>query len=165
MTMNLLSKQAEAMLNEAVQSELYTSHLYRHVANQLQRIGYFGGQKWFASEAADELEHYQKLADLMNDMGSVAKIPMLEAISASIDTVASLHDALKIAYETEVQLGKDYERWFKGCADAPMVQQALLQFLEIQRTSIGEYGDWLARLDRAGDNEAAILMIDQELGK
>ena len=161
MLKNLLSKQTEGMLNEAVQAELYASHLYKHLANQLQRIGYFGAQKHFASESADELTQYQKLADLMNDMGSVAKVPMLEAIT---DPVASLRDALEIAYETELQLGKDYERWFKGCADAPLVQQALLQFLDIQRSSIGEYADRLVRLDRAGQNEAAILLIDQELG-
>lgn len=162
MLKNLLSKQTEAMLNEAVQAELYASHLYKHLANQLQRLGYFGAQKHFASESADELAHYQKLADLMNDMGSVAKLPMLEAIT---DKVATLRDALEIGYETEMQLGADYERWFKGLADAPMVQQALLFFLEQQRTSIGEYGDWITRLDRAGQNEAAILLIDQELGE
>lgn len=161
MLKKLLSKQAEAMLNEAVQSELYASHLYRHLANQLQRIGYFGAQKHFASESADELVHYQTLADIMNDMGSVAALPMLEAIT---DKVASLRDALEIAYETELQLGSDYERWYNGCSDAPLVQQALLQFLAIQRTSIGEYADWLTRLDRAGQNEAAILLIDNELG-
>lgn len=158
----MLTKQIEAMLNEAVQSELYASHLYKHIANQVQRLGYFGAQKFFAAESADELEHYQKLADLMNDMGSVAKVPALEAIT---DPVASLRDALEIAFETEMQLGKDYERWFKGCADAPMVQQALHFFLEQQRKSAGEYRDLITRMDRAGANEAAILLIDQELGE
>lgn len=161
MLKNLLSKQAEAMLNEAVQAELYISHLYKHVANQLQRIGYFGAQKHFAHESSEELEHYQKLADLMNDMGAVAKLPTLDAIT---DPIASLRDAIELAYETELQLGKDYERWYKGCSDAPLVQQALLEFLGIQRSSIGDYADWLVRLDRAGENEAAILLVDQELG-
>jgi len=161
MLKNLLSKSNEAALNEAVQAELYASHLYRHLANQLQRIGYFGAQKHFASESADELEHYQKIADFMNDMGTVAKVPMLEAIT---DKVASLQDALEIAYDTELQLGQDYERWFKAVADQPMVQQFMLQFLDIQRTSIGEYGDLLTRLARAGQNEAGVLLIDQEMG-
>lgn len=158
----MLTKQIEAMLNEAVQAELYASHLYRFMANQMQRIGYFGAQKYFQSEASDELEHYQKLADLLNDMGSVAKTPMLEAIG---EKVTGLRDALQIALETEMQLGSDYERWFKGCADAPMVQQALHFFLEQQRKSVGEYRDWLTRMDRAGENEAAILLIDQEMGE
>lgn len=159
---SLLSKSIEAVLNEAVQSELYASHLYKHVANQLQRIGYFGAQKFFAGESADELTHYQKHADFLNDRGTVAKLPMLEAIT---DPVASLRDALEVAYETELQLGNDYARWYKACSDDPTVQQYLLQFLEIQRAAVGEYGDLLARMDRAGDNEAAILMIDTELGE
>lgn len=158
----MLTKQIEAMLQEAVQSELYASHLYKHLANQLQRLGYFGAQKHFAAEYADEVEHYQKLANLLNDMGSVAKLPMIEAIT---DPVTTLRDAFEIAFETETQLGSDYERWFKGCADAPLVQQALHFFLEKQRTSSGEYRDWITRLDRAGTNEAALLLIDQELGE
>lgn len=159
---SLLSKPIEAMLNEAVQSELYASHLYKHVANQLQRIGYFGAQKFFAGESADELTHYQRHADFLNDRGTVAKVPMLEAIT---DPVASLRDALEVAYETELQLGNDYGRWYKASSDDPTVQQHLLQFIEIQRKSVGEYGDLLARMDRAGTNEAAILMIDTELGE
>lgn len=159
---NLLSKPVEALLQEAVQSELYASHLYKSLANQLQRMGYFGAQKYFLSESSEELTHYQKLADLLNDMGAMANLPSLDPIK---DKVGSLSDAIEIAYETELQLGKDYERWFKACAEAPLVQQRLLEFLEIQRTSIGEYADWLARLARAGTNEAAILLIDQELGE
>lgn len=158
----MLTKQIEALLQEAVQSELYASHLYKHLSNQLQRLGYFGAQKHFAAEAANEVTHYQRLADLLNDMGSVAKVPMIEAIT---DPVASLRDAMEVAFETEMQLGTDYERWFKGCADAPLVQQALHFFLEEQRKSSGEYRDWITRLDRAGTNEAALLLIDQELGE
>lgn len=159
---NLLSKTVENMLQEAVQAELYASHLYKSLANQLQRIGYFGAQKHFLNESADELTHYQKLADFLNDMGSMANLPALDPIT---DKVGTLSDAIEIAYETELQLGKDYERWFKACAEAPMVQQALLFFLEQQRTSVGEYGDLLARLARAGTNEAALLIIDNELGE
>ena len=40
----------------------------------------------------------------------------------------------------------------------------LLFFLKEQRESVGQYGDLISRLDRAGDNEAAMLMIDTELG-
>lgn len=161
MLKNLLSKKTENILNAAVQSELYASHLYKHLANQLQRLGYFGGQKHFAAEAADELEHYQRLADLMNDMGTVAQVPMLEACE---EKVTGLRDAVQIAYETELQLGMDYQGWYKACDDSPMVQQALLFFLEQQRKSVGEYGALLARLNLAGDDKCGLLIIDQEMG-
>ena len=65
MPSNLLDKATEAMLNKAVHSELYASHLYKHVSNQMQRLGFFGTQKFFAGESADELTHYQRIADYM----------------------------------------------------------------------------------------------------
>ena len=162
LTKSLVSKTVESILNEAVHSELYAAQLYRHVANQLQRIGYFGGQKFFAGESADELTHYQRHADYLNDRGTVAKIPVIEAIA---DPVKGLGDALELAYETELQLGRDYERWYKACADDLTTQRHLLFFLEEQQTSVGKYGDLLARMARAGANEAAILLIDQEMGE
>jgi ferritin len=159
----LISKSVKSMLDEAVHSELFASNIYKHLANQMQRVGFFGAQKFFLNESKDELEHYQKIADFLNDRGAVADIPAIEAMS---DKVITLRDAIETAYETEIQLEKDYARWYTECISEDVVTaQFLLQFLEIQRKSVGEYGDWLSRLDRAGNNEAAILMIDNELGE
>lgn len=156
---NFLDKATEDMLNRAVQSELYASHLYKHVANQLQRIGYFGAQKFFAGESADELTHYQKIADYMNDRGTSAKVPALEACT---ETVAGLVDSLELGYETEVQLMRDYEKWYRECK-CVITQQFLLQFLETQRKSVGEYGDLLSRLSLVAGDKAGLMLIDQEL--
>lgn len=159
----MLTKKMLSILNDAIHSELFASNLYKHVANQLQRIGYFGAQKFFLSESADELEHYQKIVDYINDRGLVASVPQIEKQD---DTVTSLRDALTIAFETEKALGEDYADWYKQAfAEDVVTAQFLLQFIEIQRKSVGEFGDLIARLDRAGANEAAILLIDQELGE
>ena len=159
----MLTKQMISTLNDAIHSELFASHLYKHVANQLQRLGYFGAQKHFLSESSDELEHYQKIVDYINDRGLVATVPMIEAQD---EKVTSLRDALTIGFETEKALGDDYNEWYKQAfAEDVVTAQFFLQFIEHQRKSIGEYGDLLSRLDRAGSNEAAILLIDQELGE
>ena len=157
---NQLSPEVEGVLAEAVHAELYASHLYRHVANQLQRLGYFGAQKFFLSEAGDELEHYQRHVDYINDRGSVATVP---ALADAIDSVGSLRDALELAYETEFDLQEQYAAWFSQ-VDV-ITQQHLLQFIEIQRKSVGEYGDLLARLDRVEGDACGVLLIDQEMGK
>jgi ferritin len=65
-----------------------------------------------------------------------------------------------------VELGDKYAKWHqsllpKDCFTA----QFLLQFLEIQRLSIGEYADWLQRLMLVGDDKCGVLMIDRELGE
>lgn len=159
----MLTKTMLKNLNDAIHSELFASNLYKHVANQLQRLGYFGAQKFFLSESSDELGHYQKIVDYINDRGLVATVPQIEMQD---EKVTSLRDALAIGFETEKTLSEDYSEWFKQAfAEDVVTAQFFLQFIEHQRKSVGEYGDLLARLDRAGANEAAILLIDQELGE
>ena len=158
---SLLSQVDAAVLAKAIDGELYAAHLYRHVANQLQRLGYFGAQKFFLAESADETAHYQKIADFMNDRGDVARLPQIPAID---EKITGLRDAIESAYDTELQLCEDYEAGYRRCTSL-ITQQFLLQFLEGQRKAVGEYGDLLARLDRAGADAAAILIIDKELGE
>ena len=159
----MLNKKMLSILNDAIHSELFASNLFKHVANQLQRLGYFGAQKFFLSESSDELGHYQKIVDYINDRGLVATVPQIEMQE---EKVTSLRDALAIGFETEKTLSEDYSEWFKQAfAEDVVTAQFFLQFIEHQRKSVGEYGDLLARLDRAGANEAAILLIDQELGE
>ena len=162
MPKSLLSPEVKACLDEAVHAELYAANLYKHLANQLQRLGYFGAQKFFLAESASELEHYQLHANYQNDSGTVASIPAIEAMDEPIGT---LRDAIEAAYDTELQLEKDYVRWYSACTKDPVTAEFLLQFLRGQRKSVGEYGDLLARLDLAGDDRAALLQIDNELGK
>lgn len=159
----MLTKTMLKNLNDAIHSELFASHLYKHVANQLQRLGYFGAQKFFLSESSDELGHYQKIVDYINDRGLVATVPQIEMQE---EKVTSLRDALAIGFDTEKTLSEDYSEWFKQAfAEDVVTAQFFLQFIEHQRKSVGEYGDLIARLDRAGNNEAALLIIDRELGE
>jgi len=157
----IISQDCKDMLDDAVHSELYASNLYKHIANELQRIGYFGTSKFFLKESADELEHYQRHVEFQNDVGTVAKVPMIESMDEPIKT---LSDAIETGYETELQLYNDYKKWYGQASDDPVVQQFLLQFLEIQRTSVGEYGDLLARIQLVDQDKAGMLLIDQELG-
>jgi ferritin len=157
----IISADCKKMLDEAVHSELYASNLYKHIANQLQRLGYFGASKFFLNESADELKHYQLHVEFQNDVGTVAKVPMVEAMNETIETFS---DAIETGYETELELLTNYQSWYLEAADDPIVQQFLLQFLEIQRRSVGEYGDLLSRIQLVDQDKAGMLLIDQELG-
>ena len=158
---SLLAPKTEQMLNAAIEAELYASNLYKHVANHMQRLGYFGAQKFFLAEAGHELGHYQALVGYINDRGSMAGMPAIPAIN---EACGGLRDALEIAFETELELERDYVKWFKAC-DCEITRQFLLQFLEIQRKAVGEFGDLISRLDRCGTDNAALLMLDKELGE
>ena len=157
----IISADHKRMLDDAIHSELYASNLYKHIANQVQRLGYLGATKFFLKESAAELEHYQLHAQFQNDVGTVAKVPMIEAMTESIK---SFSDAMELAYETELELYNSYKDWYAQASTDPAVQQFLLQFLELQRTSVGEYGDLLSRIQLVDQDKAGMLLIDQELG-
>lgn len=159
-TPSLLSAESNKTLQSAVASELYASALYKSLANQLQKLGYFGAQKFFAAESAHELDHYQLIADYMSDMGGMAKIPTVPAPEEKIE---GLRDSIEAAFDTELQLMRDYAQWYAECK-CEITKQFLLQFIEHQRKSVGEFGDLISRLDRAGTDVCALLMIDTELG-
>lgn len=158
---SLLTSNEKNLLNRAVEAELYASNFYRHLANQCQRLGFFGAQKFFQAEAGHEIDHYQRLASFLNDRGDVATVPTIEAPE---DEISGLRDAIEAAYDTELQLERDYSDWYRRC-DSEVTRQFLLQFLEIQRQAVGEFGDLIARLDRAGDDPCGLLLIDKELGE
>ena len=163
---NLLSEATENDLQLACNEELYASRLYQHISNQLTYLGYFGAASHFKNESDDEISHYRKHVDYLNDRGSVADVPKSPYFSTGEPAVESLKDALTLAYEAELSLGKKYEEWYKNALDEDVTTaQYLLQFLEIQRESVGEYSDLLARLDLCEGNPAALLMIDKELGE
>jgi ferritin len=159
MSTALISKPSLAVINDAIQAEMDAFFMYRHLANQAQRLGLFGTAKYFQNESIDELSHYQKHADFLNDRGTVAMLPSVEPMD---NTVMGIKDALTIAYNAEVELGDKYSGWYSELmSDDPITAQHLFQFLEIQRKSIGEYADWLSRLSLV---TGSVILIDQELG-
>ena len=43
----IISADLKRMLDDAIHAELYASNLYKHIANQVQRLGYLGAMKFF----------------------------------------------------------------------------------------------------------------------
>jgi ferritin len=160
MVKSLLSANMKKGLQDALQVELYQSNLWKHLANHLQRLGFFGSQKYFLAESAEELTHYQIIVEFMNDMGDVADVPAIEAIKDKIETIG---DALEIGYETELDVLNQYKDLYKmaeeeDCAVAVFLQQ----FITIQVKAVGQYGDFLAKY-KVAEATKEILEFDQHI--
>ncbi len=157
---SLLSENVKSILDKSIESELYASNLYKYLANQMQRLGFFGTQKYFLNESADELTHYQKIVDFINDNGDVALMPKVDAIS---DEVTSIGVALQIAYETELSLLKDYKQYYLEVMKEDVAVAIFLQeYVMIQVKSVGEYMDLIATYNVA-EKTQEILQFDNEI--
>lgn len=160
---NLLSPSMKKGLQKAIYAELYQSNLWKHIANQLQRLGFFGGQKYFLAESAEELTHYQVFVDFINDMGDVAEVPKIDAIEDEIDSMAA---ALQVAYDMELDVYNQYKKLYEEANEEDSAVGIFLQqFVTIQLKAVGAYGDLISRYNRCGTNEAAILEFDRYLSK
>lgn len=157
---SLLSASMKKGLQSALQVELYQSNLWKSLANQMQRLGYFGSQKYFLAESAEELTHYQIIADFMNDMGDMADVPAIEAIK---DKVESIGDALEIGYETELDVLNQYKKLYKEAEEEDCAVGIFLQqFITIQVKAVGHYGDLLAKY-KVAEETKEILEFDEHI--
>lgn len=158
---SLLKPEIKLLLNKACGSELKASHLYQYLANQMQRLGYFGAQKYFLHESMEERKHYQKLADYMNDMGDIASVPMIDAF---MNKISSIGDALDLAFITEKDLMYEYQKSYEDAEEKGdcITSTFLIEFLQIQRKSVGEFGDLIGRYQK---NPSDVFEFDEYIGE
>lgn len=160
MLKTLLSKDMKEGMQDAVQVELQQSNLWKSLANQMQRLGYFGSQKYFLAESAEELTHYQMHVEFMNDMGDCADLPKIDAVN---DKVKTIGDALEVGYEIELDVYNQYKEFYeKAFSEDVIVAQYLLKFLKIQRQAVGHYGDLLAKY-KVAEETKEILLFDAQI--
>ena len=155
--MELLTEAEKKVINKFGKLELTASQAYLHLTNRMKTLSYFGAEKFFAQESKDERKHYAKHEEFMNNLGCELSV---EALGTMTSDVASIKDALDMAFEMEKDLLLEYEKEVRNTELSVKVVLLLQEFVEIQVKAVGEYGDLLARL-LLTDN---MLLFDQELG-
>ena len=157
---SILSSKGKKTLNKAGEHELYASHFYKSAAARCQSSGRFGAQKFFEKESADEIEHYYKIRDFVNDQGDMIDSPIIESVTIEEDNLGGI---LSEAYDLEKKLYDFYEAEYSKTED-PSLKVFLHDMVNIQRIAVGEYGDLLARYSIVAGNGAGEILFDQELG-
>ena len=157
---SLLSPTLKVALMRGLTQELVQASLWKSLANQMQKCGYFGTQKYFLKESEEELGHYQIIVDFFNDLGDMAEVPAIEAPTAKAEEIG---DALVIAYNKEVEVYNLYKELYAiAQAEDSVVAQFLLQFLQIQKEAVGAYGDLIATY-RTANRTGEILEFDENI--
>ena len=156
---SLLTADDKKRAQQALENELIAHLTYRQFSASMQRAGYFGASTFFDKESGDEMEHYKDWEEFMDDRGDMASVPKTPGIYPK---PSLLKTAFEEAYKMELELGEFYEDFYEATDDAT-VKVFIHKYVDTQRKAVGEYGDLLARLERCGTNEAALLAFDAEL--
>jgi ferritin len=160
----MLSEKLQKALNEQINNELFAAYQYLAMAEYFAAMNLDGFAHWMRLQREEEIGHAMKIFDFIIDRDARVK---LSAIAAPSSKFASPLDVLKKALEHERAVTEKINALYTAAKkenDYPT--EALMQWFVLEQ--VEEEASALKvveRLEMAGDDKAALLMIDREMGQ
>jgi ferritin len=149
--------------NTQYSRELTNSDAYYQLANVAGDLAWDGCEKFLLKSSGEEREHAGKIRDFLLDRN---REPVILAKPEQSVNAKDPLGWITIAYGLE-QANTKLILTLNDMCDNENDEDAenfLIWFIEEQRKSERELYDWIQRLTRAGDNIAALLMLDEDIG-
>jgi ferritin len=159
----MLTKKVETAINAQVAAEFYAAHLYLSMAAFFEVASLPGFAKWMRMQHQEEMAHGMRLFDfVLNNGGVVTLSGVKQPPTTFTGPLQVMALALKHEKSVTASINKLYELALKE-KDYP-TQVEMQWFINEQTEEERTFSDNIARLKLAGDNGAALLMIDSEFG-
>jgi ferritin len=151
-------------LNEQIKQEFYSSHVYLSVAAYAENAGLPGFANWFRVQADEEHEHAIKIYDFILDRG--AKVRLLPIDAPPSDFGSPLQIAEKALEHEQRVTGLIHSLYDLAVKEGDQPAQVMLQWFVTEQVEEEKNATLLVdQLRMVGDNRAALLMLDMEMGK
>ncbi len=160
----MLSKPMLKALNDQINKELYSAHLYMSMAGYFSDSALNGFSHWMSLQRREELLHARRLFDYVLDRGSR---PTLGSIDAPPATFKNASAAVQAAYKAEVDNTKQINHIMDlAIKENDHATRVILQwFVEEQVEEEASAMDLVDKVKMAGDEPSAMLILDRELGQ
>ena len=150
-------------VNEQIGKEFYAGYLYLAMSAHFEAESLLGFARWMRLQAQEELGHALKLFDFMNHRGAVVTLRAIDAPPTDFEAPLSLFEkALEHEQEVSRLIHKLYDLAVQKHDHATQLE--LQWFITEQVEEEASVGTVVDQLRMAGENEAAVLMLDRELG-
>lgn len=161
---SMLSDKTQAILNEHIAMELEAAQIYKAMYAWCEYKGYTGAAHYFKLHYQEEIEHMDKIYQYMLDRIALPKTPEVKQVSNNFTTFKNV---ITKALEHEIYVENAYKKSLdKVWAEKDHTTFEFLQwYVEEQVDEVAGFSEILDRLDIAGNNTSAILMIDKEMGQ
>lgn len=159
----MLKKKIEDALNEQVNAEMFSAHLYLSMSSYCESINLSGAANWLRVQYQEEMVHAFKLFDFIIERGGRATLKEIDAPQAEWDSPLAAFEA---AYGHEQKI----TALINGLVDLALAESdhatnAFLQWFVTEQVEEEASADAIVqRLRLAGDQGAGMFMIDRELG-
>ena len=153
---------AEAF-NRQIDLELESSLAYLQMAAYFESHSLSGFAQWMRVQSEEEREHALKFFDYVLDRGNEVALGALKSPPSGYDSHAAVFAA---ALQQEQAVTASISRLYKLATEAADAASfPLLQwFLEEQVEEEATVSELVDQLEMIGDNGAALLLLDRELG-
>lgn len=151
-------------VEEQVGHEFYAAYLYLSMAGSFETANFPGFARWMRGQANEEQAHAMKFFDFLVDRGEDVQ---LRAIDAPPNAFRSPLDTFEQALEHEKEVtARIHNLYDLAVRESDYPAQVLLNwFVSEQVEEEKSATETVERLKMAGDDSAALLMLDSELGK
>ena len=159
----MLSRKLEEALNDQIGMEFQSAYVYLGMSLDMRQTGFTGAAGWLRAQYDEEVAHAFKIIEHVQDRFGNVQLQSferpsanyerpLDAFSAALEhekrVTASIHRLVKLAQEEGDTASENLLAWFVD------------EQVEEERTA----ADVVTKLEMAGSNSAAQLLVDSELG-
>lgn len=151
-------------LNDQIRMEMSSGYVYLSMAAQFEAETFEGFARWMRLQAAEELDHAMRLFDYVNRRGGRV---VLQDIDAPPEHFGRPLKAFRAALEAEKKVTASIHELFRLAGEhADLATQREMDWFVTEQVEEEENAQRAVDLlSRAGDNDAALLMLDREFGR
>jgi ferritin len=160
----MLTHAMQKAINEQIRDELYSAYLYLSMAAYFESNSLPGFASWMRAQSQEEVEHAMKFFDFVNERGGRVK---LQAIQQPIVEFESPLAVFEATYEHEQKVTALIHNLYEvALEENDYAAQVMLHwFIEEQVEEEASVSQIVDTLERIGDKDQALIMLDRELGQ
>ena len=159
----MLSQGIQEAINDQIHHEFHSAYVYLSMSAYLEAANFTGFAKWMRVQATEEVNHAMRLFDYVNDRNGKVTLKALEQPPTNFKSALDVFEhALKHEMKVTSLIHSLYALATKENDYATQV--ALQWFINEQVEEEATASKVVDRLKIAGDDGAALLMLDNELG-
>ncbi len=122
-----MDKRLEAAINEQLNFEFESAHVYLAMAGYVATLGLEGFESWMYVQYEEEISHARKFVDYINERGGRVRIKgfetprndfdsLLEVLEVSLGheklVTSKINNLMKIAYEVQDYAAISFLQWY-----------------------------------------------------
>lgn len=158
-----MSSDLEQAFNDQITLEFSSEYVYLQMAAYFEDRDLSGFAQWMRLQAGEEREHALKFFEFLLDRGNAVRLGAIDAPKADFGSTLEVFEA-SLAHERRVT-ASIHDLYARCSAAGEFHALPLLHwFIDEQVEEEASVSQIVEQIKMAGDNGAALLFLDRELG-